>query len=101
MILNEQDSGRTIRLKRGTIITIRLVEKPTTMYRWAVEADIGLEQVGDQNEPDDRIGGTGVRVLQFRGKSVGSHELRMKNWREWEGESSVIGRFNARIIVED
>jgi inhibitor of cysteine peptidase len=101
MILNEQDSGRTVKVKQGAIITIRLVENPTTGYRWAVEAGSGFEQVEDQNEPGGRIGAAGVRVLQFCGKSVGLHELRLKNWREHEGESSVIGRFNAWIVVEE
>jgi inhibitor of cysteine peptidase len=101
MDLNEQDSGRTIKVKRGAMITIRLVENPTTGYRWALEAGSGLEQVEDQNEPGGKIGAAGVRVLRFHAKSIGTHELRLKNWREWEGESSVIGRFNAWIVVDD
>jgi inhibitor of cysteine peptidase len=101
MMLNEQDSGRTVKVKSGAMITIRLVENPTTGYRWVVEARSGLEQVGDQNEPGSRIGAAGVRVLQFHSKSIGTHELRLKNWREREGESSVIGRFNAWIVVEE
>ena len=101
MIFNEQDSGRTVKVKSGEVITIRLVENPTTGYRWAVEAGSGLEQVEDQNEPGGRIGAAGVRVLQFHAKSIGTHELRLKNWREWEGAPSVIGRFNAWIVVDD
>lgn len=101
MMLNEQDSGRTVKVKRGSMITIRLVENPTAGYRWAVEAGSGLEQVGDQNEPGGGIGGTGVRELQFHAKSIGTHELRLKNCRGREGESSVIGRFNAWIVVEE
>ena len=100
MDLNEQDSGRTVKVKQGAIITIRLVENPTTGYRWAVEAGSRLEQVEDQNEPGGMIGAAGVRVLRFQAKGIDTHELRLKNWREWEGESSVIGRFNAWIVVD-
>ena len=101
MTLNEQDSGHTIKVKRGAMITLRLVENPTTGFRWTVEDGSGLELVGDQNEPGGLIGSAGVRVLQFCGKSVGLHELRLKNWREREGASSVIGSFNAWIVVEE
>jgi inhibitor of cysteine peptidase len=75
MILNEQDSGRTVKVNRGAMITIRLEENPTTGYLWTVEAGSGLEKVEDQNEPGGRIGAGGVRVLQFCGKSVGLHEF--------------------------
>jgi len=85
MIFSEQDSGRTVKVKQGAMITIRLVENPTTGYRWAVEAGSGLEQVEDLNEPGGRIGAAGVRVLQFQAKGIGTHELRLKNWREHEG----------------
>jgi inhibitor of cysteine peptidase len=101
MNLDGQDSGRTVKVKRGAMITIRLVENPTTGYRWALEAGSGLEQVDDQNEPGGRVGEAGVRVLQFHTKSIGTHELRLKNWREREGESSVIARFNAWIVVDN
>jgi inhibitor of cysteine peptidase len=100
MTLNEQDSGRTVDIELGKVVTVRLKENPTTGYRWTVETDSGLEQIGDHFKAGGAIGAAGVREFQFRPMKVGSYELRMKNWREWEGEGSVIDRFNVQFMVK-
>lgn len=100
MILSEQDSGRTVEVAEGDSVTIRLKENPTTGYRWAVETSGGLEWVEDDFElGGPAVGAAGTRVLLFRATRPGSHTLRLKNWREWEGESSVTDRFEANIVV--
>lgn len=100
MILTEQDSDRSVDMNMGDVVTVRLNENPTTGYRWSVETAHGLEQVSDHMEVGGAIGSEGVRMLQFRTTRVGSSELRMKKLREWEGEGSVIDRFNVRIVVK-
>lgn len=100
MILSEQDSGQTIDMKVGEVVTVRLKENPTTGYRWTVESARGFEHIRDHFEVGGRaIGAAGLRVIQFRMTRIGSYELRMKNWREWEGESSVLARFIVMIVV--
>jgi predicted secreted protein len=100
MILSEQDSGRTVQVDVGTIISVRLNENPTTGYRWTADASTELEQLGDRFAPGEAIGAAGIRELQFRTTKVGSYEIHMKNWREWEGEGSVIDRLDVKIIVK-
>ena len=70
MILNEKDSGCTYKVKSGAMLTLRLLENPTTGYRWTIENGSGLEPVGDQIEPGGMIGAAGVRVLQFCAKNA-------------------------------
>jgi predicted secreted protein len=100
MTLTGADRGRRVEVGAGTVVGVRLPETPTTGYRWTVEAAGGLELVGDRADPAGAIGGTGARELQFRATAPGSHELRMKQWREWEGEGSVIDRFAVTIVVK-
>ena len=100
MMLSEQDAGRTVEMKVGDVVTIRLQENPTTGYRWAVETAGGLEQVGDRFDPGDAIGAAGIRSFEFRPPHTGTYELRMKHWRAWEGEGSVLNRFSAKINVK-
>jgi hypothetical protein len=38
-------------------------------------------------------------VFEFRAARFESHELRMKNRREWEDEASLIDRFDVKIVV--
>ena len=100
MIIREQDAGRTIQVSRGELIILRLAENPTTGYRWTVESSQGLELIDDQNFFGEGLGAGGARVLQFRSRRNGECELRLKHWREWEGETSVIGRFQVHLVVE-
>jgi len=44
----------------------------------------------------DRRGG--VRAIQWVGRRAGTYDLQWKHCREWEGEGSVIGRFQASLI---
>lgn len=101
MELIEKDNGRTIEIMAGGLVAVSLNENPTTGYRWELEKTSGLEIVSDQFQlTGDAIGAEGVRVFQFRAISVGRHELHLKNWRNWEGNSSVIDRFDATIFVK-
>lgn len=100
MIITERDHGRSFDVKVRDVITVRLKENPTTGYRWSVQIAHGLEQTSDNFEASDAIGSEGVRVFKFRTISVGSSDLRLKKLREWEGEGSVIDRFNVKIIVK-
>lgn len=101
MILNNQDQGRTVEVKAQSVVTVRLDENPSTGYRWNIEADEGLELVGESFERSgEAIGAGGVRVFQFRALEAGSHRLSIRKWRDWEGENSIIERFYATIVVK-
>lgn len=100
MILNENDSGRTVKIGIDEVITVRLIENPTTGYRWLVESLGGLEQISDRFESDEAIGASGVREFHFRATKVGLYQLNIKNWREWEGGSSIITRFVVNFNVD-
>ena len=101
MTINEEDNDRTIELGAGDVFSVRLNENATTGYRWTVENAGGLETVADRFERGGgEIGTGGVRVLQFRSPGSGRHELHLKNRREWEGDSSVLERFNVTIVVK-
>ena len=100
MTLTLTDHGRTVEVTAGSVLTVRVPENPGTGYRWMVETAAGLEPAGDRFEgAGGGIGSTGMRELQFRASRVGSFDLRMKHWREWEGERSVDRRFAVKIKV--
>jgi len=99
MQLDEQHSGRSIDVECSEVVAVHLKENPTTGYRWTIENADGLDLEADRNSAANAPGAAGIREFLFRAKQPGSHELRLKNWREWEGDKSVIGRFAVRITV--
>jgi inhibitor of cysteine peptidase len=100
VVLSEGDRGRTIAVDKGSTVTVRLRENPTTGYRWAVESMEGLDLLRDRAEPGTGVGAAGARVLEFRATRAGSNRLRLKHWRDWEGESSVTDRYELSINVK-
>lgn len=99
MILSEQDHGRTVNVRTGSLIAVRLIENPTTGYRWIVESVGGLDPVGDRFEAGVAIGAAGVRVFEFRATRPGTQVICLKNVHAWEGADSAVAQFEATVVV--
>jgi inhibitor of cysteine peptidase len=101
MILNDQDSGRSLDVSIGNLVSVSLKENPTTGYRWMIEEKDGLELESDKFEKaSDATGSAGLRIFQFRASGTGLNKLEIKNMRDWEGDRSVIDRFSVMISVK-
>jgi inhibitor of cysteine peptidase len=97
------ESGTTVDVVVGEEVTIRLDENPTTGVRWALDQldarVVGLETTTFVSVGGGAIGSGGERRFTSRARAVGSALLRMKQWRSWQGESSVQRTFVLTINV--
>jgi|SRR5215208_3595684 len=103
LTLTQADNGKSVEAYQGDVVLIRLPENPTTGYRWAIAA-IDEEIMEPSSSyftlsSDARIGGGGERIFTFVTKSSGTTHLELKLWREWEGDSSVIQRYELTIHI--
>lgn len=105
MTLTQVDNGRTIDIRVGDRLDVNLRENPTTGFQWVIDQNNdevlrveGAEYISPTTSP---IGGAGQRTFTFIGQQSGTAELRLKLWREWQGESSVVERFTVTIQVHD
>jgi len=98
------DKGKTVEIRRGDKVDIKLEENATTGYRWAIdkmdEEVLELESSDFATAPDIGIGGGGERRFSFKAKGTGTARVELKLWREWEGDASVIDRYDLTIRVE-
>lgn len=97
------DSGKSLEVSSGDTLSLQLPENPTTGYRWAVQSpeNQNLElQSSEFSPPSSGIGGSGQRVFTFRAKSSGTATLQLKEWREWEGDRSILNRFELTVRVK-
>ena len=100
--LSNADNARSIRVRTGDEIVVRLSENPTTGYRWfaeRIDGPVTLESDSYASTPPVRIGSGGMRELRFRATAPGAARLELKHWQEWEGDSSVTERFAVDIAV--
>jgi inhibitor of cysteine peptidase len=83
--LGPEDNGRTLDVRVGTIVVIKIPENPTTGYRWQYTVNKNILEVMDDNYvgPEDPIPGRGsTRMLKLR--VAGSGEFAMDYARSWE-----------------
>src|SRR5919202_5312617 len=90
LTLTQADRDKSFRVHQGDVVLIRLPEKPTTGYQWAIaETDEKILELEDSNfslPADASIGGGGERRLRFKAKSPGTAHLELKMRREWEAD---------------
>lgn len=100
--LTVADDGGTVEVSDADTLELSLRDNPTTGYRWELEpiAGASLRLVDERHEPDSDLTGSGGRVTWTLHAAVpGNVALRLKQWRPWEGESSVLARFAVTIVV--
>jgi len=100
--LTAADNGRTVDVREGDTLVLRLHENASTGYRWAFD---GLDptyldvQDGEYVGQADAVGGGGQAHWTLVAKARGIVEIRLKLWRRWEGERSVRERFGVTLKI--
>lgn len=103
LLLTQTDNDRTAEVHIGDSVRINLPENATTGFRWTIDGyDEQLFEVvaTEPHYPKNSIGAGGDVSFTFRAKKPGSGEIALKNWRHWEGDSSVTNRFRVRLRIE-
>jgi inhibitor of cysteine peptidase len=103
VVLSQSQSGTTVNVNPGDVVVVSLPENPTTGYRWAIDdvdsTVLELENSEITRAGDTSVGSGGQRILRFTAKAPGTTRLLLKNWREWQGDSSIVDRFDATVQV--
>jgi inhibitor of cysteine peptidase len=102
--LTQADDGTVVEVAPSTVVVVRLPENSSTGFNWAVDRlddrVLGL-QSSDYGPPTGgAVGGAGWRSFAFRAMTTGSDRLRLKLWRHWQGDDSIIKRFGVTIRVQ-
>jgi predicted secreted protein len=99
------DSGSELNVDRGDRIEVRLESNPSTGYGWELDEFDGRVMSFDSSDyvaPDNAaVGQGGVEVLRFTAVDDGESTLKLKYWRAWEGDASVIETFEITVNVSD
>jgi inhibitor of cysteine peptidase len=100
--LTEADNGKTVDLRVGDEVVLRLPENASTGYRWTVDAaDGNLVDVkeGKYLAASNALGSGGEAQWIVHAKAAGATEIKLKCWHSWEGERSVIERFEFTLRI--
>jgi inhibitor of cysteine peptidase len=104
IIIERRDNGKAFEVSEGDLIGIRLQENPSTGYSWDMgEIDSPVVELLQSDYAPAKnvrqVGGSGVRVYQFRAKSSGSERIHLKLRRPWDPEDKAAERFEINLSV--
>ena len=100
--LTATDNGKSIELKVGAETTLRLPANPSTGYRWAVDAaDSKIVDItqSEQTPTSNAPGAGGETQWAIKAKALGSTTIKLKRWRPWGGDKSVVERYEVTVRV--
>jgi inhibitor of cysteine peptidase len=100
--LTEADNGKTVEVHVGDAVALRLHENASTGYRWAfddLDTKLVSAQEGTYLRRTDAVGSGGDMQWTVDAKAPGTAPLRLKLWRQWEGDASIQKRFAVTLII--
>lgn len=99
--LTREDNGKTIEAPLDATLLLSLPENPATGYTWAVDMQDrdAMQMLESTYQPGGDLtpGRGGQRVFRFGILQAGTVQLRLKHWRAWEGDKSIVERFEVTV----
>ncbi len=103
LTLTEADNGKTVQARAGDHILLKLSANASTGFSWAIDKTdptiLALQDERYTSSPGGAIGSGGTTVFTFLAKRAGTVHLQLKYWRSWEGDSSIVKRYDVTIQV--
>ncbi len=107
--VTNSDRGKTLTLKAGQSLTLRLNENPTTGYRWMIPVfDAQLIQLTDDRfEPTATaskpmmMGAGGQRILVLQANRPGTIQINLENKQSWDLESPSAESFDLTVKITE
>jgi inhibitor of cysteine peptidase len=101
-IFTEADNGKSVELRVGDSVALRLYENAATGYRWSFEqldpAAVDAREDGYTRQ-SDAIGSGGDMQWTLEAKAPATTQVKLKLWRSWEGDASVQKRFALTLRI--
>jgi inhibitor of cysteine peptidase len=103
--VRDVQNGSVLDVAVGDVIDLHLTENPSTGYRWEIDGIdqniIHVRERAFRPAAVTDVGGGGTRAFEFAVLGGGETVLRLKHWRDWEGEKSVTERFTVTIRAHE
>ncbi len=103
-IIVKADKGKTIEIKVGQRLLVRLPANPTTGYEWSA-ANLDAKVLAPDEEtifdvPETPLAGAPtVQTLFFKAKSAGKLKLELQYTRPWEKDVEPIDIYKVNVVI--
>lgn len=105
IIVKKDLSGQTIVVPRGDIIQIELPFLGSAGYKWHIDNVDSeyLEFISEQTEEISKetiVGAPVLDVLLFKARKAGETDIKINQYRPWEGIKKATDHFILKIIIK-
>ena len=102
--ITKEQSGSELNVKPGDILQIELPTLGSAGYDWHMSGIDGvyLELISEGTRPvaeDGKVGAPVIRIWRFQTKKPGTTEIKMDQYRQWEGIGKSVDHFFLKILV--
>lgn len=104
MALMAEDNGRRIEQTANELLEISLPENPTTGFRWGfIDLDPSVHVTEDTYDlaGDVAPGAAANHIFRLTFSEPGEFPIALRLWREWEGDASIMDRYDVTVDVTD
>ena len=102
IVVTPTDHGGSFDLPSQGTIEVRLPEYPPSLYQWTpypIERHLLSMTAQRFYANRSKADSGGNRVFEFQAGNAGTTTLRFKLFRAWEGDKSIIERFEVTVNV--
>lgn len=103
IVLNDNDNEKTIKVKKGEIVEIRLNAQLSTGYSWKIKENKNLIQKGKTEvitERKDLVGGIDIQVFKLLAENIGIGFIEFAYIRPWDSTKKSEKSFKINVIIE-
>lgn len=104
VLVTKSDNGKEITLPEGKTIEIRMEQPAATGYSWEIVGldETHLQLLSSDSKPLKKgplAGGPVQKTWRLKAIRKGQVELKMYNYRSWEGLDKAVEKFNLKITI--
>ncbi len=106
VVVDKSADGEQVVLRRGQTLEVQLEQAGATGYTWQVVVlDENLLESTELASPPPGtgsmiVGAPVLRTWRFKALAKGQTELKMFNYRPWEGVEKAVDKFQLKIKIQ-
>ena len=100
--ISKAQDGQSIAARVDDLIALELPSNPTTGYKWAfadIDESLIVVESADYKAANIAVGSGGVERWMLRARLPGTARIELKRLRPWEGDRSIVERFNVTLSI--
>jgi inhibitor of cysteine peptidase len=101
--VTESDNGKTLKLKKGDIFSLKLYENPSTGFSWQLDLSEGLSILSDEYTPDPvlpgYVGGGGTHSWTIEAVTQGSQQVKGIYKQPWIETTGTEENFSLYVEI--